>query len=388
MFKRYLTELEHLHTLASKGQEYIDKLLNEHLCVNIKIDQSAFVVRKVNGALSYYGREGREQITKTKRAGMDIYEDAIAHIEKQKWQTLPDNLEVYLENFNPKLKTIVRYQSTPTSGLIISYCKLDGNLVRPDIELNKHVARVLDVAPPPILFSGKLNDQQKAKIQQFISLDDQQRRQKYGSMKFIEFIMSVFLHPAQLQWLLTAKTSTGESGYEGLVLYFGNDDPVMAKIVDPLFTAAIVDKKKDNQQSVFDKLLQDQAFDFIKMYSDDVVEHFQALGKDPDDNFIAFVAQLTKISIEQHGEELNELLGHFHDQVAGNRFSNINFHLIPSFVRTLVNKYWWAEDLFRVLLFLLQKEKARANPQSGITPQRKDFINQKVATLRQKGLVR
>lgn len=388
MFKRFLTELEHLHSLASKGQEYIDKLLNEHVCVNIKIDQSAFVVRKSGGQLSFFGREGREQITKTKRAGLDIYEDAIRHIENQRWQTLPDNLEVYLENFNPKLKTIVRYSSTPPSGLIVSYCKLEGKMIRPDVEFNKHVAKVLDVAPPPVLFSGKLNDQQKQKIQHFISMPDEQRRQKYGKLKFVEFVMGVFLHPSQLQWLLSAKTETGESGYEGLVFYFGNDEPVMAKVVDPLFTAAIVDKKSESSQSEFDKILQDQVFDFITMYADDVASEMQSLGKDPDDNFISFIAELTRKIVEQHGEELNELLGHFHDQVAGKRFSNINFHLIPSFIRTLVNKYWWVEDLFRILLFLLQKEKARINVQSGITQQRKELINQKVSNLRQKGIVR
>ena len=46
-----------------------------------------------------------------------------------------------------------------------------------------------------------------------------------------------------------------KDGFEGVVLYFGNsNEPFMAKLVDPEFTSAIIDKKNDSDGSYYMQL--------------------------------------------------------------------------------------------------------------------------------------
>lgn len=379
-FKCFLLELEHLHHVVSKkGEEFLNRLLNDEVDVNIKIDQAAFVVKKQNDQVKFFGREGREEITKIKRSTMDIYEDAIRHIE-QKAKLLPNNTEVYLELFHDKLKTIVQYKTKPKNNLIISYIKKDGKILNPNDEFNYKVAELLDVAPPPVIFSGRLNEKQKTLIKDFIISSDEERKQKYGKTKFVDFIMSLFVTPSELKWLQ-------EGGYEGVVFYFKNN-AYSAKIVDPMFTAKKQEQSGDEIDEFRKKLL-DFVYTYLKTDLEDVAEKFV---KSPDiktteDVFISFISELTRYMVNKHHTELQQL-DKYEQEQKSRRFSNLTYSLLPPYMKQLAQKHWWVEELFAILTNMLQKEKSRINIKQGLTQERKDAINDMVARLRSKGLVK
>lgn len=378
-FKQFLFELEHLHdTRSKKGDEFLDHLLNDEIDVNIKIDQAAFVVKKQDGNVKFYGREGREEITKIKRSIMDIYEDAIKHIE-QKAKKLPDNTEVYLELFHDKLKTIVQYKTKPKNNLIISYIKKDGKILNPNDPFNYKVAELLDVAPPPVIFSGKLNEKQKTLIKQFINSSEEERKQKYGKTKFLDFIMSLFVTPSELKWLQ-------EGGYEGVVFYFKNN-AYSAKIVDPMFTAT---KQQEEDFNLFKQQLNEFVHDYLNKHLDEVAEKFvkSSAIQTTEDVFIEFISLLTQDAIKQYGEQLHKQLDKFQQEQISRRFSNITYSLLPSYIKQLSKKYWWTEELFTMFTLLLQKEKTKINIKQGLTKERKEAINNMVAKLRSRGLVK
>ena len=380
-FKRFLLELEHLHdTLSKKGDAFLGHLLNDTVVINIKVDQSAFVLRKQDGNITYHGREGRGDINKIKRAGMDTYEEGIKHIESRPVSKLPDGIEVYLELFSDKWKTKVQYKTKPKNNLIISFIKQGGKTLLPNDPLNKTVASILDISPPPVLFEGRLNDNQKTAIRSFVSASAEQRQAKYGESKFLDFIMSMFVTPKEFEWLQ-------EGGYEGVVFYF-KDNQYSAKIVDPMFTAGKQEEHTEGMDD-FRKALVDFVHDYLKSDLDGAADTFTKSPEmaSADDLYIAFIAHLTRYMVQKHGAELRSLDKHEHEQKA-RRWSNISLSMIPGYMKQLVKDHWWVEELFTMLLNNLQKEKKAINTKQGLTRERKDAINDMVARLRGRGLVK
>ncbi|RMG26510.1 MAG: hypothetical protein D6732_21210, partial [Methanobacteriota archaeon] len=346
--KRAINELAHFSEIMSKkGHDFVSELLNHRVTVNLKIDQSAFVVAKVNGQIKYFGREGRVEIDKIRRQGMDLYEPAFEHLEKQNLNKLPNNTYVFLEFFNDRLPTIIRYAKKPKNGLIISYVKRDGKILAPTNPIVNKIAEILNVSAPPVLFDGKLSSSQKAKILDYLNTPVEQLEKKYGGKNFVEFVLSLFVHPKQLRYLITNKL-------EGVVFYFDDGKKIdMSKIVDPSFTGQIKAKKdgSENLSSEFEVIIRNLIYDNLE------TAHKKVLGKSKtyQDYIYDLTNEIIKNTKSSEFEKYAEAINY-------NRFARLNFSRLPSKVKVLVDKVWYAEDIYRNLLFLLSKKKKRANP--------------------------
>jgi len=380
-FKQFLVELQHLHDVyADMGREFLEHLLNDDIAVNVKIDQMAFVVKREGDKLVYLGRQGKVPVTKSKRASMGLYEDAIKHVESRPWRQLPDNVEVYLEHFHAGLKSLVKYTAGPKHGLILSYLKKDGKIIRPDDPLNNKVAEILDVSPPPILFSGRLNEQQKKALIDFVSLDPTARAEKYGSKNFLPFVLSLFTHPQELDWLK-------QHGYEGLVFYFGREQPISAKVVDPMFTQASRARKRTTASELTNYL---NAF-FDKYLLEDVTEAANEFvksshAKDTEDVYLEFISYLTAVIVRKHAQQLSSIYNHYKEEAQAERFASIAYNLLPSYMKGLTTLHWWAEHLFSTLSYLL-KGKQKISKPKGITAERKELINSIIQQLQARGVL-
>lgn len=377
-------KFDHLHTIVADLKRQGSTIWNQEMTINVKIDQSAIVVKKNGANLRFFGRGGREEITTIKRAGADMYESAINHISNQNWQQLPDGIEVFLENFNQNLNTIIRYDTVPVNNLIISFCNLNGVVMFPDEPLNHTVAEILHVSPPPTLFHGRLSVAQQDKIKHFLILPPDVREQFCGGSRFVDFVQRIFPHPDNLSWLLTAKTTAGDPGYEGLAVYINKQNPILAKIIDPLFTEEIIEKKQN--PSEFNTILHLNVYPMLGLYFDEVVEYFES-DSVGEARYIEFIAKLVQLIVDQKDLQLHPIFDFYKNNVTNNRFARITHSLIPSDIPPLVDKYWWVEDLFRALLFLLHKEKIRTNQNIGLTPDNKHYVNQLVNTLKLRGIL-
>jgi len=372
--------LQHLHDVITKTSvDFVDGLLLCDVAINMKVDQAAFVIKKQNGAIKFFGRGGAGEIDTIKRVGMDTYEDAISHIESQNVERIPDGTEAHMEVFSDKWKTSIQYDVKPTNNLILSYVVRDGQVLVPDDPTNQEVADVLNVSPPPVLFSGQLSEQQRLAIKSFITLSVDHRKSMFGGENFLEFVSKIFDIPQSLSWLHS-------NGCEGLVLYFKKYG-VVAKIVDPIFTQ----EKQDEHAvavSIFKSLLNNFVYDFIDNDVPQILKstHNQSVEYS-DVQYIRFITQLVFRAVEQHGDELR-VLNQFKDDQLSQRYSNVSPKLAPVKLINMIKTNWWVEELFVTLLNSLKTEKRAINTKQGLTKERKDRINEIVGLLREKGLVK
>jgi len=372
-FKNYIQKFQPINELAhlsdflnKKGNSFLNELLDRKVVVNLKIDQSAFVVANDSGEIKYFGREGKVQITQHRRQGADLYEDIISHLETRNLNKIPSGVFVYLEFFDDRLPTLIKYVSKPKNGMIISYVKQNGKILPPDHPINEKMATLLAVSVPPVLFSGKLNNKQKESLIGYAETPTEELQKKYGGKNFVQFVLSLFTPPSKMKYLMT-------DHLEGMVFYFDDGKKIdMAKINDPSFTQGI--KDKGNKDDSYHKLLMQMIYADMERVSERVLSK----GKLP---YQTFIERMTKEYIRRN-HDMTRKLNAFYGTVTANRFARLGFALLPSSVLNMVEKDWYAEDIYRTLHFMFEKEKKRTNPRTGLTKERKELINDIISRLR------
>lgn len=378
--RQIVSEVDHFHQLRkSRGEEFLETLLAEPVVVNVKIDQTAIVLKKKNGKVDFFGRHGKQRIGHNKRVIMNLYDKAINFLSSKNTQSLPDNLEVFMELFDPNLKTKVTYRTTPRNNLIISYARLNGEMVLPNEPLIKQIAKVLDVSEPPILFDGKLTFKQKELILRFVQLDEEDRREHFSEDNFLQFILQLFVPPSSFKWLES-------NGFEGVVFYF-KDSQYTAKMVDPMFTAG-VQTEHESGMTQFRTNMLDIVFKYLKEDANHIMNNFTTSLIEPSESlFTRYIADLTKYMTTLHSLEFTKAFEHHKNEQKARRFAQLSFNLLPPFMRHLITQYWWAEEIFVLLTNLLQKERVKVDIKRGLTSDRRNVVNDIVYKLQKFGII-
>ncbi len=370
-FNQFISELEQLNQVfTKKGQVFLDDLLNGELYINLKIDTSSFIIKKDNNELKYFGREGKQEIDTIKRAGSNIWEPSIEHIEKQDWQKLPNGITIATEMFNPKISTIIKWDKAPKGGMIISWIKMNRKTVPLNDPIYDKVADILQITPPPVIHAGKLNAKQKQSIEQLVNDPD-----VLSGEAFAAELLSIFtLKPAHA--FLAGKF------IEGVVIYDSRGNSY--KITDNFFKIKNKEKNKD-KSDVFHELISATAYKHIEAAFKSVKKNPRSMkkimSKSGQDRYIAFIASVTGTIVQKIAKDMGNVDAYKSD-VENSRYSNITADKAPAGVSALVQKYWWAEDLFRTLLYSLRRDKKRLHAKSGLTSDRKDLINDMVSQMK------
>jgi len=370
-FNQFLSELEQLNQVfTKKGQVFLDDLLNGELYINLKIDTSSFIINKDNNELKYFGREGKQEIDTIKRAGSNIWEPSIEHIEKQDWQKLPNGITIATEMFNPKISTVIKWDKAPKGGMIISWIKMNRKTVPLNDPIYDKVADILQITPPPVIHAGKLNAKQKQSIEQLVNDPD-----VLSGEAFAAELLSIFtLKPAHA--FLAGKF------IEGVVIYDSRGNSF--KITDNFFKIKNKEKNKD-KSDVFHELISATAYKHIvsafKSDKKNPRSMNKIMSKSGQDRYISFIASVTGTIVQKIAKEMGNVDAYKSD-VENSRYSNITADKAPAGVSALVQKYWWAEDLFRTLLYSLRRDKKRLHAKSGLTSDRKDLINDMVSQMK------
>jgi hypothetical protein len=342
-FTEFLTEIEHLHDMN------VDELLRRPVTITWKIDQCAFCVMNDRDELKFFGKDGVEEIDEVKQTGMTLYKDAIEHVKKSDWKKLPRGMKVFLENFNSSLKSVIKYKQTPKSGLIVSYVKVGSKVLGPTDEQTLAAAKLLRVDPPPVIFSGRLSQEQMNAVKKFVSTPVDRR---VNGPEFKSFITRLFKIPDHLSWL-----TSGERA-EGLVMYFGQEKVELAKLVDPKYTSDL--KAKKENVSDFGRVL---------------VEFMFSTGYDLIEKNISGSSYVKKIEhaceqiLEKYEDRLDRSFAMFKVEMKEQKFTSVDHERVPA-LKKWFDKYWWAEEVFSYLLFSLRKEKARVDKETGFTEER------------------
>lgn len=378
---KFLSELIHLSAVK---EDFIKDLLNSQLTVSIKIDTSAFVIMNDGDQVRFFGREGKAEIDLDKRAVNAMYEKFISHVlDGEKWKRLPKGYKVYTELFLPSLPSIIKYTSEPKNGLIISYMTdPGGKILKPDHPEVKKAAKALEISEPAVIFSGRLNQTAKDQINSYLETGF------FEQDSFLEFVFSLFTPPDELKWLV-------KDGFEGVVLYFGdNEKPFMAKLVDPEFTSTIKDKKADKEdgESYYMSLANlvwgnlRPLLPWIKVTMANVASGKKKLSGAT--SFLQVCGAIAGELIRTKGSLIAKELSRFEDEVIGSRFFQLAPNLVPKGILTLSSKFWFAQDVFSILVNGLRNIKTRVNPKTGLDNARKDLINTLIKMMDSEGVGR
>ena len=148
--------------LEKRGQKYVDSLLNEDVIITEKIDTFRLIFEKKGDDIIFYKKDN-SPITIIDRTLTDIYEDAILEIPIiTKDAKIPENhfFGLYYTPVERPLR--IPYSKLP-KYILTDVTQKIGNKVIESYDYNtvREWAAILCMGRPPILFEGKLNEEQK-----------------------------------------------------------------------------------------------------------------------------------------------------------------------------------------------------------------------------------
>ena len=308
--------ISHLQEIfKKKGKEFVTRLFDSFVTVNEKLDASAFGIEKdpVSGLVQYYKRNTESPISKIDRTLMRYYENPISHFDglgEQVKSKIPPAWRFGFEYFINEQPQYICYDRLPKNNLVLSYVHVKnglGDIVRTvqDKQTLDEYADMFGVERSPIIFQGKLSEDQKLAIMEYMDTPAANLTSKHKTNSFVKFVISV-LNPAMRKTTLNEDL---DKSIEGVVFRFGElseDGPVvLAKIVDPVFEALSKDRPVQDDDKTGDMyyiLLMDLA-NFVESV------RFKAIkvrGKTFDDRYINFISELFNRFIEQFGDKYED----------------------------------------------------------------------------------
>jgi hypothetical protein len=306
--------IKHLKQIHDKkGEEFLNNLLNNYVIINEHIEGNFFGVRKDQSSdrFKYFKKSG--EITYVDRMLMKFYNPAIAYFEsipENKRNRIPANFYFGFQYITGKDGGKSNYSRLPKNNLILNYIhRLDdsGNPIetlqtKADLE---RWAYYLGVEPPPIIFEGRLDDDQKTAILDFVYSPKSKLEDRFQTESFSKYILSV-LSPESNEETIKSGMIGDLSGIV-FRFYDENDEnskanAFLAKLIDPIFREAAT----DNQES--DK---NQSNDYIWLIVIDLMNHFELYNEDNlfkmceghedyDSKYVSIINQIFKDFIKEY----------------------------------------------------------------------------------------
>jgi len=367
-----MSGINHLYDLYNKkGKEFVDQLFNTYVTVNEKMDGSAFTFErdKETGKFKFYRRDQRNPITLVDRTLMKYYEKPIQYIESLPphiLEQIPRGWRFGLEYFANTKPVEITYDRIPKNHLLLSYVHEYGD----DGKIKKTIqdkgeldnwADLLGVDRAPIIFQGYLTDDQKDKITDFLRTPFEGLVQKFKTQSFVRYIIST-LNPKLTK---TALNDDLDKDVEGIVFRFGEpskeNEPVLAKMVDPVFTQMAKDKSMKQREDKPSDFLGIALMDVMNFILERGLDEFRVDGDSEDERYISFMSDvfakfLDKYSDKYRGADFEE------PEYLKREEFRLNKDLVDDRrVLKYVNDDESFESLFKLMLNSFRKIKSRAS---------------------------
>ena len=156
--------------LEKKGQKFIDNFFNSKLIISEKLDLFRIIFIKKNGQL-YFFKKDNSIIDRIELILNDIWLKPINFILNKK-ELIPENLYFGISFFNPSNYKIIPYENL--NKLIITDISIrENNKIIKKFSYDEilPISYKLDMLPPPIIFDGYLNSEQKKILLDYINND-------------------------------------------------------------------------------------------------------------------------------------------------------------------------------------------------------------------------
>ncbi len=370
--------LSHLRDVYEKrGKEFLENLLNKTVIINEKNDGAYFGAKRDEKQNNFNFFKKDSKIGYIDRVLSKYYEPGIRHFENigTSLTLVPENY-VFGMDYNPAKET----------PLTLSHIKvLDENyqtskLIHDKVELDKW-AGVLGVNPPTIIFQGKLNDEQKVKIQEFVFTNLPMLAEKFKTQSFSRHILSV-LNPSVDE--NSQEEFSNREISEIVFRFFDEEDPTgdsstLAKIIDPVF----YDNSKNLPQEKVQKKSDDYVWiivtdlmNFIESYRMSELRSFTISGETPDERFVSLINHLFVEFIKEYGEKFNDLDIQIPQFLTRPEF-DVNPELIndPN-VMEVINKNPNYKEIYRIFINIFRKKKIKVNSTLFTDAMKANLLNQ------------
>lgn len=300
-----------LQTLRSiykdKGQEFINGLFNSYVIVCEQIDGSRFLFQKqVDDTIVYYKGAGKE-ISNIERTMMRFYEKAISYIDNLNIDTIekiPDNWTFGFQYF-PSLNPInIAYDRLPKNNLILTDISIrneSGKIIKiiNDPKVLNNWADILEVERPPFIFTGKLSDEQKNKIKNFLETNEQDLKELFKSNSFTRYIISI-LNP---ELKTSALSNSLDKSIEGIIFKFikpGEKEYYSAKLIDPILHELRRNKKPRRKPNHMYQIAMLDIVEFIEQVD---MSRYMLTSDSQEDRYIELISLIFNDYVSTNGHK-------------------------------------------------------------------------------------
>lgn len=356
--------LSHLRDVYEKrGKDFLDSLLNKTVIINEKIDGAYFGAKKDAQQNNFNFFKKDSKIGYIDRVLSRYYEPGIGHFKSLGADVISAIPENYMFGMD--------YTPNREAPLTLSHIKvLDENYQLTEIihdfgKLNEWAGK-LGVNPPAILFQGKLNDEQKVKIQEFLFTPAGALIEKFKTISFTKHIMAV-LDPTVDEM---AQTKEYERSIDEIVFRFFddnktvNDASVLAKLVDPVFydnAKRISPEKVQRKSDDYIWIIVIDLMNFIEGYRISELRELVGAGETPEERYVSLINRLFAEFIKEYGDKYGDLDIQVPEFLQKPEF-DINLDLINDpFVTTIIAKNPNYKEIYRIFINIFRKKKVKIN---------------------------
>lgn len=356
-----ITFLPHLKDVIKQGKDIVENILTSHLIISEKKDGSKFsIIKTSDGEVEYWSKNvklDKPFLIANKNWSKLIDRLEVLRKKTKNFSKLPNNSEVSGEFIQSVDHNTVAYQKLPKGNWVVYFANINGTEYNvPQYQELHEISDYFESEKEPILFDGKLSEEQKNKLFEFLDLSDEERIKKFKTENFTQFIISII--KPDYEPLLGQKM-------EGIVLYVkGQELPInIVKIVDPTFTEINRERWDKNKvkieefkRELIGFILKNTPISLIKKYKKDFSEMLS--GMKEDEKYVFLIDRLLTHYGTKKKVELDEIRNKF-KELANIENVYINKDLIGNESKYTINKDWLSRELYLLMLIALRREKKK-----------------------------
>lgn len=367
-----MSGIKHLKEVYDKkGDDFLGNILNNYVIINENINGSFFGVKKsLDGTLKFFKKSG--QITYVDQMLMKLYNNVIKYfnsIPKDKINKIPNNLYFGFQYISTHDGSHSKYERKPNNNLVISYIhKLDDE-GRPTETLQskdelERWAYFLGVEPPPIIFEGKLDDDQKTSILDFIHTPWNDLVEKFKTTSFTKFIISILNPDLKSSFLMNGL----KDGIDEIIFrFYDNSEDIgsnvfLAKIVDPIFQNKLKDNiKSENKSNDYIWLIVIDLMNYIETLSEKELRDACGTSEDYENRFILVINKIFKGFIDEYSFKYDGLKLDIPEYLRRSEFE-IDYDFIEDpEIKQIINDNETYKEVYRILANFFRRVRKKSS---------------------------
>jgi hypothetical protein len=380
-----IPELDKIY--RERGQTFLQDLFDSYVIISEKIQASDFYVMREGSSLSYF-KKGEEKINLIDRTIALFYERGIRYFD-----SLPMDVKLQMPidwlfgfDYFPGETSI--YGKVPPSGLILSRILVKNPQTMrtvktiEDPRVISEWAKILGVSENPPLFAGRLDDERKQKILDFLAIPKDELREIIGTDSFFKYLFDI-LDPKGYYAYRPLLAGDEYTVFDSLIFKFvkpGGESIVTAKIVDPYMKSLY--QKEESKRKATDSV-SILLLDLLEFLESHGIKPEMALGEFPDEKYLNLVSSIYNDYMEKRESDLQGLNFETRDFAKSVEHS-LNLDMIPNEkTKEIISKSSNNEKIFQIILNCLRKKRDPEKSNDVLTPLVIQDFNKLINTIKE-----